>query len=302
MIAQRHGSVSRDSRPRLGFTLIELLVVIAIIGVLIALLMPAVQRVRESARRSQCLNNLKQINTAMHNYHGTHNCLPPGYIESGYFEERIDFPEPLRIGQNLTVTYWVLTDPWGWHAFLLSEMDQKNTIPNYLTNKVQDPNSRDAIRVRLDSYVCPSASLPSQRPDGMGYTTYRGNMGYRTEDDTSETGVLYLNSAVRFGDITDGTSTTLLVGDTLFGFWGDGYSCCARIRDDQPEFDGYWAMDSASGDTNSQLQFFGFGSWHGDVTQFAMCDGSSRPMSKGIDKGVLRALATRNGGERVSDF
>jgi prepilin-type N-terminal cleavage/methylation domain-containing protein len=90
-----------------GFTLIELLVVISIIGVLIALLLPAVQMAREAARRSQCVNNLKQMGIALHSYHGTHQVFPPGYV-SNYDTSGND------------------TGPgWGWSAMFLPSMEQK---------------------------------------------------------------------------------------------------------------------------------------------------------------------------------
>ena len=96
-------------RPRRGFTLIELLVVIAIIGVLVALLLPAVQAAREAARRMSCANNLKQIGLGMHNYHSTYDTFPPGYI-TGTQSSQVDSPE---------------TGPgWAWGALLLGNLEQ----------------------------------------------------------------------------------------------------------------------------------------------------------------------------------
>jgi hypothetical protein len=145
------------------------------------------------------------------------------------------------------------------------------------------------------------------RTQGLGYSGYRGCMGT-----TPTNGMLYQDSAVGFKNIRDGETTTLLIGESLFGFWADGNSCCARIRDDNNDnisdtgidgaiptmlpstFDTYW---SASG-----IHYFGFGSWHADVCNFAMCDGGARSIAKNINFKILKALATRDGAERVSDF
>ncbi|WP_339749897.1 DUF1559 domain-containing protein [uncultured Rubinisphaera sp.] len=102
-------SVKSSTRKRIGFTLIELLVVIAIIAILVALLLPAVQQAREAARRSSCKNNLKQIGLAMHNYHDTHSCFPPGYVDQmGESDE----------GDALT------ENQWGWGSQILPFLEQ----------------------------------------------------------------------------------------------------------------------------------------------------------------------------------
>ncbi len=293
--------------PRRGFTLIELLVVIAIIGVLAALLLPAVQRVRESARRTQCLNNLKNLGLAAHNYLDSHTVFPTGYSpftgDPSMFppiecDPPPNFPEPALIKRYnkplLTVNRWTVAQDWGWHAFILPQMEAQNANVDFEAPKLDDAASNNylAMQVVIPSYVCPSASLPGRRPRGFGYGTYRANRGVNGDD-----GVMYANSAVSMRDVADGSSNTLLIGDSLMGFWGDGISCCARVPNDtdaRPNFDEYW--------TNDPYQFFGFGSWHDDLTLFTLCDGSSRTIAKNIDTLILRSIATRSGGERVAEY
>src|SRR5687768_201165 len=113
----------RSSSSRRAFTLIELLVVIAIIGILVALLLPAVQQAREAARRTQCKNNLKQLGLALHNYHDQHKLLPPGYV-SDYTTAGTD------------------TGPgWGWAAMILPQIDQGPLFNRSTSRSVLKPRS-----------------------------------------------------------------------------------------------------------------------------------------------------------------
>jgi len=305
-------------RSRNGFTLIELLVVIAIISVLIALLLPAVQKARESARRAECKNNLKNIALASHNYHIEQRSFPSGFIfaagedvQLGRSDGTPVFPEPFRYQQkkrNITVNAWLMVPAWSWQAFLLSEMDAQTANASFDVEK-SIPDNLIAVQVGIKPYTCPSASFPSIRPipvtplisrgPGVAYSSYRGNLG------TSQSnGMFYENSSVRFRDVTDGQTQTVLFGESLFGFWGDGLSCCARARFDldsngvpiRPILDEYYV------DTNDpSIQFFGFGSWHGDVMHVAMVDGSVQSLSKSVNAIVFAALVTRNGNERIND-
>ena len=137
------------SRPSRAFTLIELLVVISIIGILTALLLPAVQSAREAARRAQCVNNLKQMGLAMHNYHNAINTFPPGYID---YQNNSNFTPDLDMGPG-----------WGWAAMLLPHLEQGplyNAINFSLgitvsTNPASAANNT-AVLTSLSVFQCPS--------------------------------------------------------------------------------------------------------------------------------------------------
>jgi prepilin-type N-terminal cleavage/methylation domain-containing protein/prepilin-type processing-associated H-X9-DG protein len=207
---------------RLAFTLIELLVVIAIIGVLIGLLIPAVQKVRESSSRLSCQSNLKEIGVALHNYHHAYKAFPPGYRASG----------PYSDGATDT------TPGWGWAAFILPYIEQDNLYRQL--NLSQPVQKSPAIQTMVKVYVCPSDQTPPGAfavPDGFGNTvclaapsSYAACVG-GDESGTSDAtgfGVFYRNSQTRLTDITDGTSNTILIGERAWanseGIWAGAVS------------------------------------------------------------------------------
>ncbi len=206
-------------RPR-GFTLIELLVVIAIIAVLIALLLPAVQAAREAARRAQCVNNLKQMALALHNYHDAILAFPPGYVAAARF---ID-------GETDT------SPGWSWASMILPQLDQSPLFAsaNFALPLAAAANTTTA-RTSLNAFLCPSDQLPGPTypvTDGFGNTVATvapTSYGACTGNDAADValglnndglgnGVFHRNSATRIGSITDGTSQTILLQERA---WGD---------------------------------------------------------------------------------
>jgi prepilin-type N-terminal cleavage/methylation domain-containing protein len=217
-------------RRRSGFTLIELLVVIAIIGVLIALLLPAVQKVREAANRTECLNNLKQIGLALHNYHDTHKTLPfgkgPNFVAS-------------RPGSAAYAR-------WSVHSQILPYIEQDNlyrsidfTFPPETPGMggvipfmpaFQNPNRENSAACRsvVKTFVCPSDGTEVSVTDWPGVNNYYANQSTWLCDLSEKqrstvapaempTGVFYFLSKVRLTDITDGTSNTALFSEKLRG-------------------------------------------------------------------------------------
>lgn len=296
------------TRPatRSGFTLIELLVVIAIIALLIALLLPAVQQAREAARRTQCLSGLHNLILAFENYEATHRSYPSGWLDSGNVcTETLTFPEPAQIplsgNQVLALTTWTMPDFWAWNALILPQIDQSTTNINFSIPRLDSNNScapvtqnLQAAQTRIEIFICPSASLPNNRPNNYAYSTYRGAAGTSDADGPRYNGMLYRNSAVARRDVTDGLGQTIVMGDSLFGFWSDGYSCCVSYPDSQPQDFDFHAV-------NGTINLFSFGSNHGQIANFAMADGSARPISKAVDHTLFRGLQTRNGRENVGD-
>ena len=196
----------RTPRQRPGFTLIELLVVIAIIGVLIALLLPAVQAAREAARRSQCINNLKQLGLAMQNYHDSITVLPPGASDMN--------------------NGW---QQWSALAMLLPYMEQAplyNAANFSNTGDSCAPGGRNStvIRATIAGFLCPSDTDRMTNPDGhVNYAVNWGSKAYRYSSQPCGPFVAADRSAVKIGlrDILDGTSQTAAASERVKGI-GNG--------------------------------------------------------------------------------
>jgi prepilin-type N-terminal cleavage/methylation domain-containing protein len=213
-------------RRRSGFTLVELLVVIAIISILIGLLLPAVQKVREAAARVKCQNNLKQIGLGMHNYHDAIGHFPPGKSPA--------YPGAAGYAR------------WSGQALLLPYIEQDNLyksidfnfppetpgmggVVNFMP-EFQNPGRVNAVpcRTRVATFLCPSDGAP-EPADWPGQCNYLGNLGAQFLCDLSEqqpstiapneapNGIFYFRSQVRFADITDGTSNTAFFSEKLRG-------------------------------------------------------------------------------------
>lgn len=197
---------------RRAFTLIELLVVIAIIGVLIAILLPAVHKLREAAARSRCANNLKQIGLALQTYHDSHSAFPPGY-DSSFDASGND------------------TGPgWGWAARILPHVEQEALYGQIdFRRPIEDLGHASARTTPVTLYRCPSDKLPAtftiaqRTPTGqvtanlgdLASASYPGVFGI-TEPGVDGEGVFFRGSQVRIVDVSDGTSHTISVGERIF--------------------------------------------------------------------------------------
>jgi len=288
---------------RKAFTLVELLVVIAIIGILIALLLPAVQAAREAARRSQCVNNLRQLGLGFQNYHDVWG----------------QFPLPGMIANQL-----------GWTASVLAFIEQK---PIYDQMDWNAGNYMDAGKIkhaanRIPPYMCPSANQDRTEyaseiwpnPGGQKVFTvhYYGILGpYGTNPTTNQTykcrntteafggecdqGIMWQYSS-RMADITDGTSNTLLLGEiswsqmTKYRAWTRG-----KFQDSRGTL--YLLSKYLRFPINSKNESIwngiAFGSFHPGGCQFVNADGSARFISETIDFGIYLALGSKDGGESL---
>lgn len=205
-----------------GFTLVELLVVIAIIGILIALLLPAVQAAREAARRTQCTNNLKQMGVAFHNYHDTHKSYPPSYLIQPGGGGVHGTPDPLTRDAG---------PGWAWGSLLLPFLEQQPLHDQFdFRLPCWDPVNASAALTLLDVFLCPTAPGTEKPMDLLdvggatlavfGRSCYVANVGqeepwgYAVDDYTPVAdGPLYRNSATRASDVRDGLSNTVFVGE-----------------------------------------------------------------------------------------
>jgi len=273
-------------RPdRRGFTLIELLVVIAIIAILIGLLLPAVQKVREASSRMNCSNNLKQVALAQHNYHGQFGYLTPGGTHLG-----------TASGANAGLTTSVQRQAeWSWAYLLLPNLEQDALFSTTDSARVQ--------RSPVKAYHCPTRR-PALAINGQAKIDYAGNAGTNangTNGAIARTGF----GTVNFAAITDGTSGTILIAEKqlnramLGSSYDDNESYCT------PGWNGdwevyRWGLATPSADTNAPgvtAPSRAFGAAHVNGLNVAFCDGAVRFVRYSIDATTWQRLCIRNDGQ-----
>lgn len=291
------------SPVRHGFTLLELLVALAIIAVSLALVLPAVQRVRDAAARVQCANNLRQLGLALHSYHDSSGVFPPGTRHA---------PDafPYMAWSARLLPY--LEQPSLWEEACREYREQPLFVtlpPDYVPHKT--------LLHFLPVFVCPADGRRTGRvePEGfdVAFTHYLGVSGTTA---AKKEGVLYLDSRVSFRDVTDGSSTTLLVGerppspDNHFGWWyaGAGQSwdgsadCVLGVRDYRVTYRTPTCRpgpyEFGPGSVSNPCDIFHFWSRHCGGAQFLIVDGSVHFLPYSAAP-LLPALSTRAGRESV---
>jgi prepilin-type N-terminal cleavage/methylation domain-containing protein/prepilin-type processing-associated H-X9-DG protein len=298
-----HASVD-FSRER-AFTLIELLVVIAIIAVLVALLLPAVQSAREAARRAQCVNNLMQVGIALQNYEAAHEVLPPGVVNP---------------------TSPIVEQPKGYHFGWLTQIlpyMELRPIYNHLNFNVglYETENITTRAMVVRSFLCPSDTGSPRGATGLSMTNYAGNHNdVEAPIAANNTGVLFLNSAIRYEDVPDGTSQTIFVceklNDGLGLGWASGTRASLRNTGTSVNFQRTSTSSlpatpvgddaAAEGEGNEAAAFGdavrfvgGYSSRHPGGANCAFGDGSCRFLKSSITVGVLKLLGNRADGEFV---
>ncbi|MCG8653826.1 MAG: DUF1559 domain-containing protein [Pirellulales bacterium] len=258
----------RSDSCRGGFTLVELLVTVAIIGILIALLLPAVQFARESARQTSCRNNQHQIGLALHAYHNMHRSLPVGCLEWRAW------------GQPNTRKHL------AWSALLLPFMEQQGLYEAVDFNLAYDhPGNAEAAATPVEAYLCPTA-VPRGGP--RGEISYGGMFGERLVDARADDGVFLYDRRIAFRDCLDGLSHTIATGEDMLGpesEWINGGNVFVQAHPiNDPNV---WIGDNE------------IRSLHPAGAMVLLLDGSTHLLNESIDTQVLGYLITRDGKEVI---
>ncbi|MEN6496847.1 MAG: DUF1559 domain-containing protein [Thermoguttaceae bacterium] len=300
-----------------GFTLVELLVVIAIIGILIALLLPAVQAAREAARRSQCTNHMKQLGTALHNYHDTFLKFPPAgwatgnklswiplvfpFIEQKPLYDKVNFKANNTTAGDPTYGQNTIAGAQPIATLLCPSCKQVQTQSGHVSEFYTDPTTNVSTANATTHYygvLGPQGTIPQ-----FGGTVPNPLPTYKTEGpaghgDFSMEGVMGRNRCYNFRDITDGTSNTFLLGEiskndaaifrTLVRGILDSTSGCAKNVVNGINVTNF---------TGANFNSVSFGSQHPGGCNFALADASVRFVSENVDMDIYRATASRESGE-----
>ncbi len=294
-------------KTRNGFTLVELLVVIAIIGVLVGMLLPAVQHVREAARRTQCANNVRQIGLALQHYAGSFEELPPGWKNG----------DPMDPASK---------PGWGWAAFLLPQIEAGNLHERIdFDVPINDPVHSAMIDKPLSIFLCPSDPQPMivnldthiEHDNGtetgslvhdpvldhgelfVGRSNYSGVFGNQEieADPSAGNGAFFANSKVKLTEITDGLSNTIIVAERTNEL--GPISWVGMVPEvDEPFSRIVGSADHGPNDPNGHFE--DFRSHHSGGINVVLGDGSTHFVRDGIRIDLFRALATIGDGEVAS--
>lgn len=290
-------------RQRAGFTLVELLVVVAIIAILAALLLPALMRAREAARRTQCISRIRQLATACHLYHDANRALPSGW----YCNEADPNCQSLAgVPYQYAESYM-----WSGMSSLLPYLDQQTVAANMDYDYAPGHYfNLTAVGSAISAFVCPS-NRSSAAPDPvhedpyqpaspvimyLGVSDYRFSMAGSSNHPEDarygifDNGAAYRNSSVTLSDasIPDGTSNTLLLGEGLRGWWALAPGCCVRT-----------VVERGINEIPSANEEIYWASQHSGGSVFAFADARAQFVAETIEKEVLVKLATRQGREMV---
>jgi prepilin-type N-terminal cleavage/methylation domain-containing protein len=303
-----------------GFTLVELLVVIAIIGVLVALLLPAVQAARESARRTQCANNLKQIGLAIHNFEDTFKMLPPTHINTSS-----------------------VTKGMSWMVVILPYLEQQNLYelfdPAATYDTAPNPAAMAMPAASLKVYQCPSRRSGVQMSDSVPQVGATGDYAATSVADPNVGNFQWQHQSpnvlwgpmiggirngsswtlrLKLADTTDGLTYTAFVGEKHIyakdlnkgGSSGGSADGCIYLTEQTGWYECHNVRNMAhpagisrgASDNYSPERYKMFGSWHPGMCQFLFGDGGVRPVRQNIDLTTLERLGDRRDGETIEDF